>query len=403
MTSPATTSSDVTKRTSGYDFRDVVSVTRNFTQDFTKIVKLGQPLSPLGYSRTVSHTMCKVSDITIGGTVIGQQSLLGVDGTPDASTTSLTSVVSSRLAQGFYAKAKGLKSNIGVSVAEAPKTIELIADRARRIALAFKALKHFQVGKAFSLLRMRRNAHMTKLARQARSKRRRSVSGSKWAARSWLEIQYGWKPLLGEVYSAAEDLASKHKKVSPDIFVSYSVKERRAVTTFSGGTPSYINTSLKKMQSGGYVEIRSRIQCNFRVVEQSKRTASALGLTNVAAIAWELLPWSFVVDWFAPVGDFLSSLTALSGLQFISGFQTTRTEVKRGYTYGPNGRASAHVPQRFFKGIVTWEEKSFSFSRAILSGPPSVGSILRINGIDKAFSVVHCTNALALMRQVFGR
>lgn len=42
---------------------------------------------------------------------------------------------------------------------------------------------------------------------------------------------------------------------------------------------------------------------------------SQFGLIDPRQIAWEVTPWSFVVDWFIPVGDWIMSQTAEVGLQ----------------------------------------------------------------------------------------
>lgn len=47
---------------------------------------------------------------------------------------------------------------------------------------------------------------------------------------------------------------------------------------------------------------------------------------NPSLVLWEAVPWSFVVDWLLPVGDFLSSLTALWGISIISNVYTTKSE-----------------------------------------------------------------------------
>lgn len=35
--------------------------------------------------------------------------------------------------------------------------------------------------------------------------------------------------------------------------------------------------------------------------------------------AWELVPYSFVIDWFLPIGDFLAQYSSTDGLTFLSG------------------------------------------------------------------------------------
>ena len=43
------------------------------------------------------------------------------------------------------------------------------------------------------------------------------------------------------------------------------------------------------------------------------RALSSFGIANLGTIAWELVPFSFVVDWLLPVGDWIDSFDALLG------------------------------------------------------------------------------------------
>lgn len=52
----------------------------------------------------------------------------------------------------------------------------------------------------------------------------------------------------------------------------------------------------------------------YRVESPGLALAAELGLTNPALIAWELLPMSFLVDYFLKIGAFLESADALLGL-----------------------------------------------------------------------------------------
>ena len=45
--------------------------------------------------------------------------------------------------------------------------------------------------------------------------------------------------------------------------------------------------------------------------------ANRLGLVNPLSVAWELVPFSFVVDWFSGVGNVLDGYTDLLGLSVV--------------------------------------------------------------------------------------
>lgn len=56
--------------------------------------------------------------------------------------------------------------------------------------------------------------------------------------------------------------------------------------------------------------------------------SSQFGLGNPAELAWEVIPFSFVVDWALPIGGWLYSLDALKGVTGIKGCLTTKTEIR---------------------------------------------------------------------------
>lgn len=66
-----------------------------------------------------------------------------------------------------------------------------------------------------------------------------------------------------------------------------------------------------------------------------------LGFVNPVGVAWELVPFSFVVDWFVNVGSFIASKTDFIGTQLIDPYTTTferstrntRFSNKAGYNY----------------------------------------------------------------------
>jgi hypothetical protein len=64
-----------------------------------------------------------------------------------------------------------------------------------------------------------------------------------------------------------------------------------------------------------------------------------MGLTNPASWVWEAIPFSFVVDWFANVGQVLGSITDLYGVILVNPsttlLQTSNWE--QTWMYGRNG------------------------------------------------------------------
>lgn len=62
--------------------------------------------------------------------------------------------------------------------------------------------------------------------------------------------------------------------------------------------------------------------------------AQQLGLVNPVALAWELVPLSFVVNWFVGIGQFLNQFDAFVGLQIEElSTTTTRRQALIGYQY----------------------------------------------------------------------
>lgn len=158
----------------------------------------------------------------------------------------------------------------------------------------------------------------------------------------WLELQYGWLPLLSDIYAAGN-------KVFRDPV--YSVTTRKRITSKNSG-------KTERYDFGHYIDTLHIRDCItkqslttwFHIKSAAITTLDNLGVLNPTLVAWEALPWSFVLDWFLPVGDFLSSLSALSGVDIISSSQTVTYEVftntvskSRGFT---QTSGSGHVYEK---------------------------------------------------------
>ena len=200
--------------------------------------------------------------------------------------------------------------NLAVAGAEAVKTVGLITHTAARLFKAALALKKGRLGDAYRALGLSPKSRRTPKAKKVREN----------AGNYWLEMQYGWNPLLSDIYGGCRALATMLNQ--PDVPIFFA--EARATDR---------EFSLERVKDGRSTwavdtdwEVKFQQSCRvgvaFRIRSGEIVQAARLGLTNPALVVWEVVPFSFVVDWFIPVSSFLAQLSAYHGLEFVSGYQT---------------------------------------------------------------------------------
>jgi hypothetical protein len=223
-----------------------------------------------------------------------------------------------------YSNLARKKVDLAVALAEGLKTINSIASAATRIANAVLSLKKGNVAAAF---------------------RKLFPTSPKEVANDYLAWKYGLKPLMSDLSGASEHLAEFVLRTAPFKSNGHAKNRFEKSETVVLGSSSPIGTSgvftVRK------ATIRVKFGSSFSFSSQLKRQAASLGFTNPANVAWELLPFSFVADWFLPIGDFLSNLSSLHGLVLKESYKTVfiREEIDR-YTFlnGYNGVMPSEGP-----------------------------------------------------------
>lgn len=116
----------------------------------------------------------------------------------------------------------------------------------------------------------------------------------------FLEYEYGIRPLIGDVFNACE-LAAYHlnKGINRRYRARFRI-ESEASKPVNDYTTLWLGTRQIERQ-----------QIIAKVREFSDATLAATGVFDPFAAAWELVPYSFVIDWFIPVGDFLEAANFL--------------------------------------------------------------------------------------------
>jgi hypothetical protein len=122
-------------------------------------------------------------------------------------------------------------------------------------------------------------------------------------------------------------------------------------------------------------------------VAEPPSAMQSLGLLNPEVVAWELLPWSFVIDWFIPIGDYLQARATLSGVVISATLQTTTV---REHVFAPTGNI---IGDTFGMGY-----SAITLDREVLAGPPKL-PLPRVKPLSEALSLGHCLNGLALLSQ----
>lgn len=203
--------------------------------------------------------------------------------------------------------AKSNQFNAPVFAAEASKTGEMVYARAKQLANIFMSLKRGDIGRAITSLHPQFNERVTVRRRNRiirRFNRARFVDPRQAAADTWLELQYGWIPFVLEVSSAVNTLMDVVDEPSNRVIRVQGKQKAGSRTTFTetGDYPQLVSTTVDSQS----VSVRVKWRAEALSVDLPGR----FGLTNPLEVAWELLPYSFVVDWFVPIGDYLSALDA---------------------------------------------------------------------------------------------
>lgn len=132
----------------------------------------------------------------------------------------------------------------------------------------------------------------------------------------WLALQYGWRPLVDDIYTLWRKLLDGAKG-------SPIASAKRVVTKDLGPDYQFLGAGgLNNRTWTGSRKLIHEVKYVFGVDDPFLALLDQYGLLNPATLAWERLPFSFIVDWFVPIGNVLRALTAGIGLKFLYGYHT---------------------------------------------------------------------------------
>ncbi len=338
------------------------------------------PWEDLGYS---TNPLTTVSGIVDDRASQGSAALLG---RWSEEVKALSKVALRR----HYSKIGNRKVDAATALGESMKTVNSIVDVSKRIA---KALLHLKGGKltlAFKVL---------------------FPTSPKEAANDFLAWKYGLKPLLGDLQGALEVLLDQINKVIP--FKSNGHAKETFVRESTTALTSGLGTSA--VYEYRKATIRVKYGSSYSITDKLRRQAATLGFTNPGNVAWELLPLSFVVDWFLPIGDFLQALSATHALEVHESYKTVfiREEIYRIQTLhhvdGVTPSEGPVVPtpgsDRGATGRLYWEFLNLELSRETIYCKREVITLpsMPLFEFNNPISRGHINSAMALFTQLVSK
>lgn len=204
-------------------------------------------------------------------------------------------------------KAQSMKIDVSESLSGVKRTVLMVAERTSQVLNAWNAARKGDVRGVIKHLNLNRSWRNLP----------RTVSGL------WLELQYGWLPLLNDIAAGIAVVNDRLNPVpNPKQFVVVRRLNRGLILPDPSKSAEFIWEDAEK---SSHAESSIEVKYRFRVRDDFWAYLNSLNVLNPAYLAWVSLPFSFVVDWLLPVASWLQALTATIGLEFTSGYSTLRS------------------------------------------------------------------------------
>jgi hypothetical protein len=270
----------------------------------------------------------------------------------------------------------GSDFNAGVFLAELPEVLRLIGDTATTLARAYSKFRKGNFQGAADTLGGYGNRRVK-------------------ASRKWLEMQYGWMPLLQDIEGGAQFLAQSLQQPVARVAVNrnarfYGWDSKNAVRNIYSYNSQVGWFGIDFSSSTG--KRSKQIIAYLKAVD----TLTLSGLTDPLSVAWELIPFSFVADWIIPIGSYLENLQlsrALSGTFVTTDMWKIHASGGRLWTEQSSSAGLIRlVPGYDFHDLsMNIVNMNRTVSTSLSIPLPS------IKPLGKIASWKHCANALALL------
>lgn len=274
----------------------------------------------------------------VGYLISTDQSVIGTSIPRDARNEAVTKALN---------KIADQKVNLGENLATLGQTVRLFTGK---VDILREALQYARKHKSWQKL-------LNKSLRDISRKGPLNIT-----AQEYLAYVYGLKPLMGDVWTLAELMKTQAQQTLLLKGVG-SASRMQSHGPKSIGAFSY--SQMKRLAATSQTRVKCTVWARLDPNGATLRSMSQLGLVNPFGLAWDLVPYSFVVDWFLPIGPVLYAMSAPAGLLFVDGSVAMRnSEISEfeykarttSYNYASSlndeGKEEAMVVQTSYDGYV---------------------------------------------------
>jgi len=221
------------------------------------------------------------------------------------------------------------------------------------------------------------------------------VSSFASARNLWLQYRYGIRPLVSSVNGILKALARPRGRHRQTYRGHYTLNK---VGNFPGSCQAWDVLFNYEDNRSDFVEVRTGL-----VIEESISLPTALGVDagGLLAVPWEIVPFSFVADWFINVGSFLQALAPMLSKDPLGSWTTVRRRSTRtwfvtttsGYPPASYSVVRPVTENRYGELITVTRSK----------GMPVPSITFKPQSLGKVFADLRFLDSFALAAQQLGR
>lgn len=275
-------------------------------------------------------------------------------------------------------KLKDQDVNLFQAWAERDQTIRLLREAVTSIGKAYSFLRKGDFYGAAGALGIKNPGSSGGFSKTWRRNQSRAV------AQGWLQLQYGWRPLIADVYGLCVHLQKTFE-------ITHKVERISARSKYTNATSTSSRDGNRITTDEGLVDVEMSCHVYYVKADPTSHQLSSYGISNPLFIAWELTKFSFVVDWFVHIGNWISALDANLGYTFKAGSTTLFIRSERQLVATCNGPYQSY--SEYAERQVWSSDKVECYRDPLTTWPRPNMPAFR----DPA-SLEHTLNALALLK-----